>query len=205
MITGSRTLTLAALIAVATFSISAQTPRDPRSVPSNQPVITAAPLQTSSVKAKYEGGVIGYPQKREGTLTFDDGNRRLLFRDKKGSELFSIPYRAIQVVYADTRSYRPTGARVAASTVPYGLGLPALLIKNKKRYLAMQYLDDEAQVSGNTSFKIDSQQLLQSLLETVGRKAEMIRRGEIFVRPRSDRNATDRREIRETVTLPPPM
>ncbi len=160
------------------------------------------PTAPSSVKVKYQGGVLGYPQKRDGMLTFDDINSRLIFRDKKsGTELFSIPYSAIVVAYADNQSRRPTGAVIAASSVPYGLGLPALLVKKKYRYLALQYRDDETRVVGTTSFKIDNKPLLESTLNTLGAKAKLTRRGEIFIRPRPKRDDADRFETR--LPLPP--
>jgi len=158
---------------------------------------TDIPVAPANVKVKYEGGVLGYPQKREGTLTFDDINSRLVFRDKKtGTELFPIPYSAIVVAYADNQSRRPTGAVVAAQTVPYGLGLPALLFKKKYRYLALQYRDDETRVVGTTSFRIDNNALLISTLNTLGAKAKLTRRGEIFIRPRPNRDDADRFETR---------
>lgn len=162
---------------------------------------TSAP---TSVRVKYQGGVIGYPQKREGTLSFDDINSRLVFRDKKtGTELFSIPYSAIVVAYADNQSRRPSGSVIAASAVPYGLGLPALLIKKKYRYLSLQYRDDEARVVGTTSFKVDNKPLLESTLNAVGAKAKLTRRGEIFIRPRPNRDDGD--SMTTVVPLPPPQ
>ncbi|MCP9494673.1 MAG: hypothetical protein MSG64_09485 [Pyrinomonadaceae bacterium MAG19_C2-C3] len=167
---------------------------------------TAAPTTPApvSVKVKYQGGVIGYPQKRDGTLSFDDINSRLVFRDKKtGTELFSIPYSAIVVAYADNQSRRPAGSVIAASAVPYGLGLPALLIKKKYRYLALQYRDDEARVFGTTSFKVDNKPLLESTLNAVGTKAKLTKRGEIFIRPRPNRDDGD--TMIRSFPLPPPQ
>jgi len=158
----------------------------------------------ASVRVKYQGGVIGYPQKREGTLSFDDINSRLVFRDKKtGTELFSIPYNAIVVAYADNQSRRPSGSVIAASAVPYGLGLPALLIKKKYRYLSLQFRDDEARVVGTTSFKVDNKPLLESTLNAVGTKAKLTRRGEIFIRPRPNRD--DGGTMMRSFPLPPPQ
>ncbi len=117
MITVSRTVTLAALLAVTTLSISAQTPRDPRATQTRETAAPVAPYTGTSIKTKYEGGVVGYPQKREGTLNFDDMNRRLVFRDKRDAELFSIPYEAIRVAYTDVRSQTSTTGRHQVSEV----------------------------------------------------------------------------------------
>ncbi|MGH9943048.1 MAG: hypothetical protein ACRD9R_11905, partial [Pyrinomonadaceae bacterium] len=85
-----------------------------------------APVTPQPVKAKYEGGVFGYAKKQTGTLNFDDPSDRLVFRDKKGSEYVSLPYKAIVAAFPDTQSRRPTAATVAGSIpVPYGLNFPA--------------------------------------------------------------------------------
>lgn len=165
---------------------------------------TQATSAPTSINVKYQGGVIGYPQKREGVLSFDDINSRLVFRDKKtGTELFSIPYGAIVVAYADNQSRRPSGSVIAASAVPYGLGLPALLIKKKYRYLSLQFRDDEARVVGTTSFKVDNKPLLDSTLNALGAKAKLTKRGEIFVRPRGSRDPDDSDTTSTALPLPP--
>lgn len=138
-----------------------------------------------NVKVKYEGGVFGYRQKMDGFLYFDDINSRLVFKDKQQKEIFQIPYDAISSAFADTQSRRPTAATVIGSAVPYGLGLPALLIKKKYRYLTMQYSDTEVEVSGVTSFKVESKELLQQTLETLADKAKLTARGEIFIKRRT--------------------
>lgn len=142
------------------------------------------PAAPQTFKAKYEGGVFGYNRKIEGTMSFDDAEKRLMFRDKRGQTLFVVPYSTVSAAFADTRSRRPTGAVVAASTVPYGLGLPALLFKKKHRYLTLQYRDADTERVGTTSFKVGNTALLQSVLNTLGAKAGLAKRGEIFVRPK---------------------
>jgi hypothetical protein len=137
-----------------------------------------------SFKARYDGGVFGYNRKIDGTLAFDDAENRLVFRDKGNQVLFVVPYSTISAAFADTRSRRPTAARVVSGAVPYGLGLPALLIKNKYRYLNLQYRDSETERVGTTSFKLGNKQLLESVVATLAAKAELTRRGEIYVRPK---------------------
>jgi hypothetical protein len=82
-----------ALLVLATISTVAfaQKPRTvaPDNTPGAMPTPAPAP---STVKAKYEGGVFGFPNKKTGTLTIDATNSRLVFSDGKHSELFSIPF-----------------------------------------------------------------------------------------------------------------
>ena len=152
-----------------------------------QPTPTVAPAP-QTVKAKYEGGVFGYMKKQTGTLSFDDPNRRLVFRDKQGKEYISIPYDSIAAVYGDTQSRRPTSATVIGSASIYTL--PALLIRSKYRYLTMQFSDPDTRVSGVTSFKVDTKQLLDSLVVAVGQKADLEPRGEAYVRKPKVADAT---------------
>jgi TonB family protein len=144
----------------------------------------AVPPAPASVKAKYEGGIFGYNQKQDGALSFDDVNNRLLFRNKQGKETLSIPYASVLSAFADTQSRRPTAASVIGSAVPYGLGLPALFIKKKYRYLTLQFEDPDTRVSGVTSFKLENKAILASVVNTLGNKAGLTQRGEVFVRIR---------------------
>ncbi len=146
------------------------------------------PPAPPTVKAKYEGGVFGYNKRQTGTLTFDDPNNRLVFRDKQGHEYISIPYASLAAVYGDTQSRRPTAAGVLGGASIYTL--PALLIRKKYRYLTMQFNDPDTRVSGTTSFKVDSKELLDSLVATVGQKADMEPRGEAYVRKSKTASAT---------------
>lgn len=142
----------------------------------------APPLVTAPVKAKYEGGVFGY-KKTDGTIEFDDVNRRIIFRDKQKREFLSMPYDAILVAYADTKSKTPIASTVVSrAPTPFGLGALALLAKKKFRYLTVQFRDPDTDVAGLTSFKIDNRQTLESVVYTLGQKAGLVRRGDAFVR-----------------------
>jgi hypothetical protein len=174
---------VAAAALAAAAGVRAQRPRtaDPQTpAPAATPRPAPAP---ASVKAKYEGGVVGY-RKSDGTLNFDDANGRLMFRDKTNRELFSIPYKAVVMAWPDTRSSTSTTGRVLASTVPYGLGLPGLLMKNKTRYLNIRYQDPDTGTEGAASFKIGEKNLLYSVLDTLGTKAELTQRGDAYIRPK---------------------
>ena len=151
-----------------------------------EPATTKAPAPApKTVKAKYEGGVFGYRKTMEGTLTFDDVNERLLFKDKKPPKEIHIPYDSITSAFADTQKRRPSAATVA-SAVPVIYALPARFIKTKVRYLTIQYSDPDSNVSGVTSFKLENKEMLDSVLRTLAQKAEMMPRGDIYVKKRGD-------------------
>lgn len=150
----------------------------PRSTDPQPPAVKRAP---KTVKAKYEGGVFGYNKTMEGTLTFDDENNRLVFKDKKPPKEISIPYEAITSAFADSKKVQPAAATVA-SNVPSIYSLPARFIKHKVRYLTLQYSDPHSNVSGITSFKLENKELLESVLVTLAEKTNMRLHGDVYVR-----------------------
>lgn len=145
----------------------------------------APPAAPQTFKAKYEGGVFGYNKAIEGTLTFDDANRRLLFRNKQQKEVLFIPYDAVTSAFADNQKRRPAAATVASS-VPIIYALPAHFIKTKVRYLTLQYSDPDTRVAGVTSFRLDNRDLLASVLRTLAEKAGMTTRGEVYIKKRPE-------------------
>lgn len=153
-----------------------------------QPNTPKPPPAPASVKAKYEGGMVGY-KKTDGTLNFDDANARLVFRDKQGRELFGLAYNSLLMAWPDTKSSTSTTGRVLASAVPYGLGLPGLLMKNKSRYINLRYQDPDTGTEGATSFKIGDKLLLASVIDTLADKAGLAARGDAYVR-RKDASTT---------------
>ena len=177
-------LVLAAVLTLAAASASASAQRQ-KSVQTQtttaQPNTPKPPPAPASVKAKYEGGMVGY-KKAEGTLNFDDVNNRLVFRDKQGRELFGIAYNSLLMAWPDTKSSTSTTGRVLASTVPYGLGLPGLLMKNKSRYMNLRFQDPDTGTEGATGFKIGDKALLASVLDTLADKAGLAPRGDAYVR-----------------------
>jgi hypothetical protein len=158
----------------------AQRPRTAESEPQKTPAAKPAP---KTVKAKYEGGVFGYRKTMDGTLTFDDDNNRLIFKDKKPPKEISIPYDSITSAFVDSHKKQPAAATVA-SNVPTIYSLPARFIKTKVRYLTLQYDDPDSHVSGITSFKIDDRDTLESVLQTLAQKANMTLRGDVYVKKR---------------------
>jgi hypothetical protein len=182
MPTKSESLTVLLLILLAVTATFAQRPRTitddhPAQPATSTPPPTPAP---STVNAKYEGGVFGHPNKIEGTLTLDDANKRLVFRDGKQKEILSVPYSSITGAYADTHAVRPKAASIG-SNVPY-VGLPVGLIKTKVQYLTLQYNDPDSNASGITSFRLENKDLLASVLNTLATNAGLTQRGDVFVR-----------------------
>jgi hypothetical protein len=141
----------------------------------------ATPPAPSTVKAKYEGGVFGYIKTMEGTLTFDDANNQLLFKDKKTTKQIHIPYAAVTSAFADTKKRQP-GAASVASAVPLIYTYPAHFIKKKVRYLTLQYNDPDSQQAGVTSFKLENKEIVNSVLVTLAEKAGMTQRGDVYVK-----------------------
>jgi hypothetical protein len=173
---------LVALMAGAAFA------QGPRVVTKDttQPAGVTAPKPApapQTFKAKYEGGIFGYNKKQDGTLTFDDGNKRLVFRNKEQKEVLSIPYSALTGAYADTKAGRPKAAQVVgALPLPYGANMLSWLARKKYRYLTLQFNDEDTNARGITSFKVDTKELLNSVLYTLAEKAELEARGDGFIR-----------------------
>lgn len=176
-----RTIIALLLLGVFLTGAFAQRPRSMENEPAKAPAATAqAP---KSVKAKYEGGVFGYTKTMEGTLTFDDENSRLVFKDKKPPKEIHIPYEAITSAFADTQKRRPAAATVA-SHIPVIFAVPAHFIKTKVRYLTLQYSDPDSKVNGITSFKLENKEVLNTVLVALVGKTGMTQRGDIYVKKR---------------------
>jgi len=132
--------------------------------------------------AKYEGGVFGYIKKRKGFLLFDSQNQRLVFQDEKKKEIFGLPYTSINLIYPNSKSVISNSGRVV-SAVPY-FGVLGGLIKEKRKYLIIQFSDPDVKASGTASFKIESQELLDSVLTKLAKEAGLKQRGEAYYRPK---------------------
>lgn len=144
-------------------------------------------------KAKYMGGYFGLRQKQEGTITFDDRNRRMVFRDKEEREVLSLSYDAVVATFADSEERRTMGdgtKTVVMSTAGI-LGLPALLLKKKFEYFTIQYKDPDTAVEGTTQFKMSDKQLINSMVYTLAQKAELVQRGQIYVRRKASAEASE--------------
>jgi hypothetical protein len=174
---------LVALMAGAAFA------QRPRTADTTQPAGVSTPKPPpapATFTAKYEGGIFGFNKKQTGTLSFDDANQRLVFRNKEQKEAISIPYSSVSGAFADTKSQRTTGGKVvSALPLPYGANMLGLLSRKKLRYLTLQFNDVDTRMAGITSFKLENKELLNSVLNTLAEKAGLEPRGDGFIRRRA--------------------
>jgi hypothetical protein len=173
------------LVALMTGAAFAQGPRAATKDTTQTGGITAPkpPPAPQTFKAKYEGGIFGYNKKETGTLSFDDVNDRLIFRNKEQKEVLSIPYSAVMGAYGDTKAGRPKAAQVVgALPLPYGANMLSWLARKKYRYLTLQFNDVDTNARGLTSFKVETKDLLNSVLYTLAEKAELEARGDGYIR-----------------------
>jgi hypothetical protein len=182
-----KTISTLLLLGVLLTGVFAQRPRSMESEPAATQTPKPKPAP-KTLKAKYEGGVFGYTKTMEGTLTFDDANNRLLFKDKKPPKEVSIPYESITSAFSDTQKRQPAAATVAGQ-VPSIYSLPARFIKHKVRYLTLQYNDPDSRVSGITSFKLENKEILESALVTLADRAGLTLRGDIYVKKKGDESS----------------
>ncbi len=145
---------------------------------------TVANTAPSSFEAKYEGGMFGYSEKEKGTMKFDELNERLVFFGKDGKEKFAVPYKTILVLYPSSQKVQSTAGKVVNNIPFYGIGLLGGLMTKKDRYLVIQFSDQDADVSGLANFKLESKELLQSVIQTIGNKAKLKQRGDAYYRER---------------------
>jgi hypothetical protein len=172
------------LVCAMVFAFSLTAFAQPRPVDKNAsaPISPAKPAP-ASFAAKYEGGMFGYSRKEEGTLRFDDDNARLVFFGKDQKEKFSIPYKAMLIVYPQSKSVQSTTGKVV-SVVPYA-GLLGGFIKEKRRYLIINYDDPDVEAKGLANFKLEEKELLDSVIAAIGTKAALKARGEAYYRPKA--------------------
>jgi len=142
----------------------------------------------SSFAAKYEGGLFGFTEKAEGTLKFDDANNRLVFYGKTQKEMFSIAFDSLIVIYPNSDSVTSTTGNVVSHIPLPGAGL-ASMIKEKRRYLVLQFDDPDADVKGLVNFKLENKELLDSVIQTLGTKAKLTQRGDAYYRPRTPKSS----------------
>ena len=150
--------------------------------------VKAAPAP-ETFDAKYEGGMIGYSGKTDGSLKFDDANQRLIFRGKDQKEMFGIPYDALLALYPQSQSVTTSTGNVISHIPLPGAGLAGYM-KEKRRYLIVQFDDPDVNLKGTTNFRIENQALLDSVIQTLADKAKLTQRGDAFYRPKSGKSGT---------------
>jgi hypothetical protein len=169
-------------LAFGLFALSSIVSAQPRAAEKGKP--SAAQSNTpETLSAKYEGGMFGFDKKEEGSIKFDDVNERLVFFGKDKKEQFAIPYDAMVMVYTGTKSVR-SGAGTVVGAIPLpGAGL-ANLIREKRRYLTIQFSDRDVEASGVANFKIENDQMREAVVHKLGAKANLTQRGDAYYRPR---------------------
>jgi hypothetical protein len=144
----------------------------------------AKPQAPASVAVKYEGGMYGFGRKMEGTLKFDDINSRLVFYGADQKELFAIPYDAFTVIYPQSKSVTSTTGNVVKWIPLPGAGL-AGFIKEKRRYLVIQFDDPDVDAKGTINFKVENKETLDAVLLALADKAGLQQRGDAYYKPRT--------------------
>lgn len=171
-----------AVLCAVTFASNALAQPRPVEVKNETKPVEVKPAPPSFA-AKYEGGMFGYGKKEEGTLKFDDANERIVFFGQDNKEKFAFPYQALLIIYPQSKSVQSTAGKVV-SVIPYA-GLLGGFIKEKRRYLVVHFDDpqvDDAQ--GVVNFKLEDKDLLDSVIVTLAKKAELKQRGDAFYRPK---------------------
>jgi hypothetical protein len=164
---------------LAVFCLSIVISAQPRPVDKTPPPVSKnAP---AAFEARYEGGIFGNSAKESGTLKIDEANERVVFYRKDKTEMFSIPYADLLVIYPDsTVGVSPTGNVVSRLPLP-GAGLAGLATKSTK-YLKITFDDPDVDVQGTANFRFDDKGLLLTFINTLGPKAKMTQRGDAYYR-----------------------
>ena len=173
------------LFALSLFVCALTASAQPRPVEKSATKVVNQTVAPTSFEAKYEGGMFGYNDKEKGTLKFDDANERLVFFGKDGKENFAFPYSSILLVSPNERKVQSgTGRTVGAIPFP-GAGIGGSLMKKKKSYMIIQFRDADVEVQGTANFLLDTGELLDSVIQTLGKKAKLTQRGDAYYRPRT--------------------
>lgn len=177
-------------LVLSLFACASTVSAQPRPVDKTPAPATPVQPAPASFAAKYEGGMFGFSKREEGILKFDDANERLVFFGKDQKEKFGVPYKAMLVVSPQSQSVQSTTGKVV-SVIPYG-GIIGGFIKEKRRYLIISFDDPDVDAKGVTSFRIDDQMLLDSVIAALGAKAELKQRGDSFIRPKAVKTEDDK-------------
>ena len=169
------------LLFVCSFTLSANA--QPRPV-ENDDAARLAAKAPASFEAKYQGGMFGFKEKEEGTLKFDDANERIIFFGRNGKEKFSIPYKTMTMVYPNSDSATSTTGNVVSHIPLPGAGL-ASLMKEKRRYLVIQFEDEEVDMLASVNFRVEDRDTLEAVIHALGTKGKMKQRGDAYYRGKS--------------------
>jgi hypothetical protein len=169
------------ILCAAIFAFSVFTYAQPRMI-ENVKKPSPTVLATQTFKAKYDGGMFGYNSKEEGTIRFDDANLRIVFFDKNNKELFGISYDAMNLIYPNSQSVQSTGGKVMQNVPLPGAGIAGMFMKEKRRYMVINFDDVLMKSKGTVNFKLENREKLEEIIQAVGYKAELKQRGDSFYR-----------------------
>jgi hypothetical protein len=175
------------LFLFATFiavSLSAAAFAQPRPVTETIKPAVKAPPAPEVVTVQYTGGMYGFQKKIDGSLKFDDINERLVFRGKDEKEVFGIPYDSVLILFPSEQSVTTTTGNVIKNIPIMGSGLGGL-IKEKRRYMVLQFDDPNIDARGTCNFRIETGEMLASVVQTLADKARLKQRGDAFYRPKA--------------------
>lgn len=158
-------------------------PRVAEKPSANDPEAAKPAPAPESFEAKYEGGMFGYSKKEEGMLKFDDLNSRLIFFGKDKKEMLHIPYKAVLVISPQSRAVVSNTGNIVSNIPVPGAGILGGFIKEKRRYLVIDFDDPDVDVRGRVNFKLDDKALLDSVIYALGEKAKLKARGDAYYRP----------------------
>jgi hypothetical protein len=175
-------------LAAALFALPVLAYGQPRQMAKTSTDTKPAPAP-ASFEAKYEGGMYGFSKKTVGTLKFDDANSRIVFYGEDKKEMFGVPYSALLVIYPQSQSVTSTTGNVVKNIPLPGAALGGF-IKEKRSYLVINFDDPDVDARGTVNFKLDSRELLDSVLDTLASKAGLEQRGDAYYRPRRTKSTT---------------
>lgn len=176
-------------LAVSLFALASAASAQPRPIEKPTPAPKAVRPAPASFAAKYEGGMFGFGKREEGTLKFEDENSRLVFFGKDGKEKFGVPYRSMLIVSPQSQSVQSTAGKVVGAVLSSIVGG---FIKEKRRYLVINFDDPDVEAKGVVNFRIDDRDLLDSVIAALGTKAELKQRGDAYIRPKVVRDDTSK-------------
>ena len=143
---------------------------------------TPAPANApASYKARYEGGIFGNSGKETGSLRIDEENERVVYYRKDGTEMFTIPFSAMLVIYPDSKKHVSTQGDVI-SRVPVPGAAMAGLWQADSKFLIIRYEDEDVDAEGSVNFKFYDKALLLTFINTLGAKAKMKQKGDAYYR-----------------------
>lgn len=174
-------------LAISLFAFAGIASAQPRPIEKPTPAPTPVRPAPASFAAKYEGGMFGFSKKEEGTLKFEDENSRLVFFGKDGKEKFGVPYKAMLIVSPQSQSVQSTAGKVIGAVLSNIVGG---FIKEKRRYLVINFDDPDVEAKGVVNFRIDDRELLDSVIAALGAKAELKQRGDAYIRLKVVRDDT---------------